>query len=210
MNYPPISTTSDGVSADALVWFMNGSQLEAVDGDTGKQVVTTSGAACDSVPSMSFPIAVKNRIVVSRSGPPVLLVGEWTVSRPSRPGRAMLAMRGSCGLLLAAGVGAGCSQSRRRGAEGGRQRAGGRHERRRGAAARPAPAEIEDAAVVADAEADGGDDASIPTCITPTTPQSCAPPEMTALPICNLSQTGCMDPNEPHALRRQRRVLRGQ
>ena len=68
MNYPPISTTSDGVSADALVWFMNASQLEAVDGDTGKQVVLTSGAACDSVPSMSFPIAAKNRIVVSALG----------------------------------------------------------------------------------------------------------------------------------------------
>jgi hypothetical protein len=68
MNYPPISTTTDGVSADALVWFMNGSQLEAVDGDTGKEVVTTSGAACDGVPSMSFPIAVKNRIVVSALG----------------------------------------------------------------------------------------------------------------------------------------------
>ena len=68
MNYPPISTTTDGVSADALVWFMNGSQLEAVDGDTGKAVVTTSGAACNGVPSMSFPIAVKNRIVVSALG----------------------------------------------------------------------------------------------------------------------------------------------
>ncbi len=49
MNYPPISTTTDGASADALVWFVNGSQLnEAVDGDTGKKVVTTSGATCDS------------------------------------------------------------------------------------------------------------------------------------------------------------------
>ncbi len=53
--------------------------------------------------------------------------------------------------------------------------------------------------------ADGGtvpgdaatDDASPPpptTCVTPTTPQSCTPPEMTSLPICKLSQTGCMDP----------------
>jgi hypothetical protein len=67
-NYPPISTTTDGVSADALVWFVSGSQLEAVDGDTGKEVVTTTGAACDGVPSMSFPIAVKNRIVVSALG----------------------------------------------------------------------------------------------------------------------------------------------
>jgi hypothetical protein len=68
MNYPPISTTTDGMSADALVWFMSGSQLTAVDGDTGKQVVTTSGAPCNGVPSMSFPIAVKNRIVVSALG----------------------------------------------------------------------------------------------------------------------------------------------
>ena len=42
-----------------------------------------------------------------------------------------------------------------------------------------------------------GDDASTPTCITPATPQSCAPPEMTALPICKLSQTGCMDSTTP-------------
>jgi hypothetical protein len=68
MNYPPISTTSDGVSADALVWFVNGGQLTAVDGDTGKLIFTTKGASCNSVPSMSFPIAVKNRIVVSALG----------------------------------------------------------------------------------------------------------------------------------------------
>jgi hypothetical protein len=68
MNYPPISTTSDGVSANALVWFFNGAQLTAVDGDTGKVVVTTTGAACTGVPSMSFPIAVKNRIVLAALG----------------------------------------------------------------------------------------------------------------------------------------------
>jgi hypothetical protein len=68
MNYPPISTTSDGASADALVWFVNGSQLTALDGDTGKEVFTTTGAPCSNVPSMSFPIAVKNRIVVSALG----------------------------------------------------------------------------------------------------------------------------------------------
>jgi hypothetical protein len=67
-NYPPISTTTDGASANALVWFMNGSQLEVVDGDSGKAVFTTAGAACTGVPSMSFPIAVKNRIVVSALG----------------------------------------------------------------------------------------------------------------------------------------------
>jgi hypothetical protein len=67
-NYPPISTTTDGTSANALVWFMNGSQLEAIDGDTGAHVVTTNGAACNNVPSMSFPIAVNNRIVVASLG----------------------------------------------------------------------------------------------------------------------------------------------
>jgi outer membrane protein assembly factor BamB len=68
MNYPPISTTTDDRGSDALVWFVSGGQLTAVDGDTGKLVVTTTGAACDMVPSMSFPIAVKNRIVVA-TGP---------------------------------------------------------------------------------------------------------------------------------------------
>jgi hypothetical protein len=67
-NYPPISTTTDGASANALVWFVAGNQLTAVDGDTGVKVATTSGAACDGVPSMSFPIAAKNRIVVSALG----------------------------------------------------------------------------------------------------------------------------------------------
>lgn len=68
LNYPPISTTTDGVSANAMVWFMNGTQLSAADGDTGKLLFTTTGAACNNVPSMSFPIAVKNRIVVSALG----------------------------------------------------------------------------------------------------------------------------------------------
>jgi hypothetical protein len=46
---------------------------------------------------------------------------------------------------------------------------------------------------------DGASSMTAPTCITPTTPQACAPPEMTALPICKLSQTGCMNPNDPTA-----------
>jgi cytochrome c551/c552 len=46
---------------------------------------------------------------------------------------------------------------------------------------------------------DGGadDPATPPDCITPTTAQSCAPPVNTALPICQLSLTGCMDPTTP-------------
>jgi hypothetical protein len=66
-NGPPISTSSDGGDANPLVWFMNGPQLSAVDGDTGAFVVTTSGPAC-ATPNMSFPIAVKGRIVVATDG----------------------------------------------------------------------------------------------------------------------------------------------
>ena len=68
MNFPPISTTTDGMSADALVWFIEGSQLAVTDGDTGARIFTTTGAACANIPSMSFPIAVKNRIVVAALG----------------------------------------------------------------------------------------------------------------------------------------------
>jgi hypothetical protein len=70
MNFPPISTTSDDMGSDALVWFIEGSQLAVVDGDTGTRIFTTTGTACDNgaVPSMSFPIAAKNRIVVSALG----------------------------------------------------------------------------------------------------------------------------------------------
>ena len=69
-NFPPISTTTDDMGSNALVWFIEGSQLAVVDGDTGQRIFTTTGAACDngSVPSMSFPIAVKNRIVVFALG----------------------------------------------------------------------------------------------------------------------------------------------
>ncbi|HEX3769670.1 MAG TPA: hypothetical protein VHV30_02340 [Polyangiaceae bacterium] len=43
---------------------------------------------------------------------------------------------------------------------------------------------------------DAGDGA-LPTCITPPSAQACAAPEMTALPICKLGLTGCMDPTHP-------------
>ncbi len=50
---------------------------------------------------------------------------------------------------------------------------------------------------IEDGDASVGDAAPQPTCIAPTTPQTCAAPEMTALPICRLSQTGCMDATSP-------------
>jgi hypothetical protein len=48
LNYPPISTTTDGVSANAIVWFMNGSQLSGGRRRHRRPVVTTTGAACDT------------------------------------------------------------------------------------------------------------------------------------------------------------------
>jgi len=77
LNYPPISTTTDGVSGNPIVWFLSGpadggvaggNQLTGVDGQDGSVLVRTTGAPCTDVPSMSFPIAVKNRIVVAALG----------------------------------------------------------------------------------------------------------------------------------------------
>jgi cytochrome c551/c552 len=44
---------------------------------------------------------------------------------------------------------------------------------------------------------DDAGDAATPGCITPASPQDCAAPSMTALPICKLGLTGCMDPANP-------------
>jgi hypothetical protein len=54
-----------------------------------------------------------------------------------------------------------------------------------------------DAGPESDAGLDAGPDAAPPTCITPSTPGTCSPPELTALPICSLGLTGCMDPKNP-------------
>ncbi|MEO6952914.1 MAG: hypothetical protein ABI321_14000 [Polyangia bacterium] len=67
-NHPPISTTSDGNMADPIVWFTDNGQITGVDGETGEHIVSTSGDSCDSIFSMSFPIAVKGRIVVAALG----------------------------------------------------------------------------------------------------------------------------------------------
>lgn len=39
--------------------------------------------------------------------------------------------------------------------------------------------------------------APTPTCFTPSSPEDCAAPQLTALPICNLALTGCMDVKNP-------------
>jgi hypothetical protein len=58
----PIATTSDG-TADALVWFISGTKLTAVDGETGA-VVYTSADNCASVSRWTSPIAAGGHIVV--------------------------------------------------------------------------------------------------------------------------------------------------
>jgi hypothetical protein len=61
-----MATTTDGTS-DAVVWFMNGTKLMGVDGDTGDTVFDGGVAAdaCSGVHKWTAPIAVKGRIVVA-------------------------------------------------------------------------------------------------------------------------------------------------
>jgi hypothetical protein len=68
MNYPPISTTTDGNNTDAIVWYFDGQTLHGVNGDNGMPIVTAMGQCASTIPSMSFPLAVKNRIVVGTLG----------------------------------------------------------------------------------------------------------------------------------------------
>jgi hypothetical protein len=68
LNYPPISTATDGAGGNAIVWAVSATQLTAIDGDSGQKLFTTTSAPCNNVPSMSFPIAAKNRIVVAALG----------------------------------------------------------------------------------------------------------------------------------------------
>jgi hypothetical protein len=63
----PISTTTDGKS-QALVWFMNGDQLNAVDGDTGAVIFGGGAGSCAGVRQWTSPIAVKGRVVVGADG----------------------------------------------------------------------------------------------------------------------------------------------
>jgi len=62
----PMITTTDGKS-EAMVWFMSGGKLTAVDGDSGK-VLYTSSDTCTGIKQWTAPIAVKGRIVVGGDG----------------------------------------------------------------------------------------------------------------------------------------------
>jgi hypothetical protein len=59
----PAITTTDGTN-EPIVWFVNGTTLTAVDGDTGATLYT-SADSCSGVHKWTAPIAVKGRIVVA-------------------------------------------------------------------------------------------------------------------------------------------------
>jgi hypothetical protein len=61
----PIATSTNG-TAETIVWFMNGNQLKAVDGDTGEMIY--AGGNCGGVRLWTAPIAVKGRIVTGADG----------------------------------------------------------------------------------------------------------------------------------------------
>ena len=64
----PIATSTDGM-ANAVVWYMSGSALRGVNGDTGADVYTSAGGdACSGVQQWTSPIAVKGRIVTGANG----------------------------------------------------------------------------------------------------------------------------------------------
>ena len=63
----PISTTTDGHS-DAVVWFMNGTKLNAFDGDTGALLFNGGTGDCGGIHRHTSPIAANNRIVAGGDG----------------------------------------------------------------------------------------------------------------------------------------------
>jgi hypothetical protein len=61
--WAPIVTTTDG-QHDSLVWYMSNDKMNAVDGETGASVWTSSDT-CPGVQKWTSPIAVKGHIVVA-------------------------------------------------------------------------------------------------------------------------------------------------
>ena len=67
----PVSTNSDAAGADPIVWFMNGSALNAFNGDTGAVVYPPQGgtaATCDGVQKFTAPIIADGHVVVGGNG----------------------------------------------------------------------------------------------------------------------------------------------
>ena len=63
----PIATSTDGKN-EGVVWFMNGSKLIGVDGETGSVIFAGGTGSCGGVQSWTSPIAVKGRIIAGGDG----------------------------------------------------------------------------------------------------------------------------------------------
>jgi outer membrane protein assembly factor BamB len=63
----PISTTTDGHS-NAIVWFMNGTKLNAFDGETGAVLFDGGTGDCGGVRRHTSPIVANGRIIVGADG----------------------------------------------------------------------------------------------------------------------------------------------
>jgi outer membrane protein assembly factor BamB len=63
----PISTTTDGHS-NALVWFMNGTKLNAFDGETGAVVFAGGADDCGGIHRHTSPIVAGGRIIAAGDG----------------------------------------------------------------------------------------------------------------------------------------------
>jgi hypothetical protein len=65
--YSPIATTVDGKN-EALVWFLSGQSLKAVNGETGEVVFNGGAGTCAGVRKWTSPIAARGRIIVGGDG----------------------------------------------------------------------------------------------------------------------------------------------
>jgi hypothetical protein len=65
--YSPIATTVDGKS-EALVWYLSGQKLKAVDGETGQVVFDGGAGNCAAMRKWTSPIAAKGRIIAGGDG----------------------------------------------------------------------------------------------------------------------------------------------
>jgi hypothetical protein len=74
----PISTNSAG-SADSLVWVMNGSKLNAFDGDTGASVFTGGTGSCGGVHPFTTLIETNGHIVAGGDGAGQAHLCSWSV-----------------------------------------------------------------------------------------------------------------------------------